>query len=123
MQFKEKKTDTILALSAIFAGIINILVGAGGGVLIIFAMQFFMREIEEKSIYAITNTAIMILSLVSLFSYVSSGELRLPDIYPFLVPALVGGAIGALLLGRIKTKHLRLVFAAITFYSGVRMVL
>ena len=123
MRLKEKRSDTILALSAIFAGIINVLVGAGGGVLIIFAMQFFMREINEKSVYAITNTAIMVLSLLSLFSYLDSGELQIAELAPFIVPALVGGLIGALLLGRIKTKHLRFIFAAITFYSGVRMVL
>ncbi len=123
MRLKEKKTDTILALSAIFAGIINIIVGAGGGVLVILAMQFFMREIDEKSVYAITNTAIMLLSLLSLFSYVESGQLQIAELSPFLIPALVGGSIGALLLGRIKTKHLRFIFAAITFYSGVRMVL
>lgn len=123
MQIKEKKGALILAIASFCAGLINILVGAGGGVLLIFAMQFFVSSIEDKSIYAITNTAIMLMSVVSLISYIKGGTLHVRELTPFLIPALTGGVIGALLLGRIKTQYLRLIFAALTLYSGVKMIL
>ena len=122
MKIKRKKESVLLALCAFAAGLINTLVGAGGGVFVIFAMQIFISDEKEKNIFAVTTAAIMILSLVSVFSYVRDGAVNIDNISPFILPAVLGGSFGALLLGRIKTTHLRLVFAALTLYSGVKML-
>ncbi len=122
MNQKRKKEAVFLAVGAFLAGLINTIVGAGGGVFLIFAMQMIISKEKEKNVYAVTTAAIMILSLISLFSYLNGGVINFADVAPFIFPAVLGGSIGALLLGRIKTKHIRFIFAALTLYSGVKML-
>ncbi len=122
MKLKPKREALALALAALGAGLINALVGAGGGVLLIFTMQTLVSGIEGKSVYAITNAAIMLLSFISVVSYVHRGVIEPATVAPYIIPALIGGTAGALLLGRMKTKYLRLIFAALTLYSGVKMI-
>ena len=122
MKQKRKKEAVFLAVGAFLAGLINTVVGAGGGVFLIFAMQIFISREKEKNVYAVTTAAVMILSLISLFSYLNGGVIKFSDVAPFILPAVFGGSIGALLLGRIKTKHIRFIFAALTLYSGVKML-
>ena len=85
-------------------------------------MQIFISREKEKNVYAVTTAAVMILSLISLFSYLNGDVIKFSDVAPFILPAVFGGSIGALLLGRIKTKHIRFIFAALTLYSGVKML-
>ena len=122
MKQKRKKEAVFLAVGAFLAGLINTVVGAGGGVFLIFAMQIFISREKEKNVYAVTTAAVMILSLISLFSYLNGDVIKFSDVAPFILPAVFGGSIGALLLGRIKTKHIRFIFAALTLYSGVKML-
>ena len=117
-----KKESIVLALASFGAGFINSLVGAGGGVLLVFSMQFFIDGIEEKSVYALTNTAIMVFSFLSVVFYINRGDVKFAEVSFYILPAIIGGFLGALLLGKIKTKHLKTVFALLTLYSGVKMI-
>ena len=123
MKLKSKKESLILAVCGFFAGLVNTLIGAGGGVILVFAMSFFVSGVAEKSVYAVTNATIMLLSFLSVISYIRQGAVDFGEIVFFVAPALIGGFVGALLLGKIKTRYLRLIFAAITLYSGVKLLL
>ena len=120
---KSKRDALFIAASSLAAGLVNTLVGAGGGVFLIFTLQFLVGGVMGKGVYSMTNAAVMIFSLVSVVSYISGGAFVTGELVPFLLPALIGGIVGAFLLGRIKTSYLRLIFAAISFYSGVKMIL
>ena len=121
MDNKKVARYTLLALAAFLAGIINSLIGAGGGIILVFALQWYYGREGIRNSFALTNATIFILSVISVFSYVKKDMFDLRDSFPYVLPALIGGAVGALLLGRVKTKHLKLLFAAIMLYSGVRM--
>ena len=121
MENKKWVRCVLLALAAFFAGIINSLVGAGGGIILVFALQWYYGKEGIRNSFALTNAAIFIFSLISVYSYVRKDIFDLRDSFPYVLPALIGGGLGALLLGKVKTKHLKIIFATIMLYSGVRM--
>ena len=97
------------------AGLINGLLGTGGGSL---AMPLLYRLYPEKKdahrwiglwIFPLTCLAIIAQNFC-------------PDAsaLPLSLGALLGGAAGALLLDRIHAKKLRLIFSVLLLYSGVR---
>ena len=121
MENKKAASYIFLALAAFVAGVINSLIGAGGGIILVFALQWYYGKEGVRNSFALTNAAIFIFSLISVCSYVKKDMLEIKDSFPYILPALMGGSIGAILLGKVKTKHLKLIFATIMLYSGVRM--
>jgi uncharacterized membrane protein YfcA len=123
MEYQSARKLIPLALLSLLAGVLNALLGAGGGVVLILAIQLYYGDKKVKNSFAITNLAVMVFSLISLFSYIEGGMLHAKECLPYVFPALAGGTIGALLLGRIKTRYLKLIFASLMLYSGVKMIL
>ena len=121
MENKKTARYIFLALAAFLSGIINSLIGAGGGIILVFALQWFLGREGIRNSFALTNAAIFIFSVISVCSYIRKDMFDLKDSFPYIFPALLGGSIGALLLGKVKTKHLKLIFATIMLYSGVKM--
>lgn len=110
---KDKKSRYILA--SLSAGFINGLLGTGGGVPLYYAIS---RREDEKTAYATASVSIMLLSLQTVFLYRNT-ETPITALSPFLpVLAIGGGALGALLLGRVKTRFLRGLFAFLLILSG-----
>ena len=76
------------------------------------------RREDEKTAYATASVSIMLLSLQTVFLYRNT-ETPIKALSPFLpVLAIGGGALGALLLGRVKTRFLRGLFAFLLILSG-----
>lgn len=123
MKDKMTKKIILLAVLSFLAGILNALLGAGGGVVLIFAIQLYYGRSNAKKGFAIANLAVLVFSLISVFSYLDGGMIEEREVLPYILPALIGGTIGALLLGRIKTRYLKLIFASLMLYSGVKMIL
>lgn len=113
---------TILAVSALLSGAVNALIGAGGGVILVFAIEWFSKEKEIRNSLALTNLAIILFSCISIGSYLKNDLFEIRSIQPYILPAIIGGTCGALLLGRVKTRFLKLIFASVMLYSGVRMI-
>ena len=51
------------------------------------------------------------------------GELSAEGVGVFIIPAILGGLCGGLLLGRIKTILLKRLFAVIVIYSGIMLIM
>ena len=97
----------ILAAAALLAGFLNGLLGAGGGI----------------TAFQMNVAAILVFSLISSAVYLLHGNLDIRATLPFLPVAVAGGFLGAFLLPRIRVEYLRLIFAAVTVFAGVRMLL
>ena len=95
---------TILALGGLLAGFVNGFFGTGGGVVIITA--FLILGCDTRRALASANFGILVLSVASFFIYLSLGTVKLEGLRPLasecVIPALVGGTLGALLSGKIK---------------------
>ncbi len=114
----------LLALSGLAAGLANGLLGAGGGIIITFAFARLLRGKENAGhdIFANVVAAMLPMTAVSAVIYALGGKLNIKESAPFLLPAVLGGIIGALLLGKINVKWLRRIFAVLVIFSGARMI-
>lgn len=109
---------------AVAAGLINGLLGAGGGILLVFALSRFCQNAfpDKRDIYANALVVTLALTLVSTLLYIRAGNAPPADLSRFVLPAAAGGLAGGLLLGRISSKALGLIFAWLLVVSGVFMI-
>ncbi len=126
----------LLALAGFGAGLLNGLLGAAGGILLVAVLprlassdppltapMLSLPRTERRDTLA-TVTAVMIpVSGVSWLFYQLGGIHPPADMLPLLIlPAVLGGLLGAKLLGRLPDRVLRKLFAALVVVSGARML-
>ncbi len=102
-------------LSAFLAGLLNGMLGTGGGIPLWFAVN---AEKNRRTAYATSSAGVLILCIVSILLYRS--EWIAPQgltLISFWV-ALVGGACGAILLKRMPLSLLRILFSLLLIGSG-----
>ena len=115
------KTLYLYLATGFFAGFINGLAGTGGGVLLVFLLSYLCFPADKT--FATTNMTVLILSFISLFLYLKNGTLS-PELLPrffgtAFIPAVLGGAVGSLLLSKIKGSFLKKLFAVLVIVGGV----
>jgi len=117
----------LFALIATLGGFVNGLLGAGGGILMIFAISFITKhnvvDKDKKDVFANSLASMIPICFISSFIYFKNGAFEGVSVAQYLVPALIGGIIGALALDKLKFKYLNIIFAAIVIYSGFSMLL
>lgn len=109
------------------AGVINGLLGAGGGVIMLYLVGAVLRkksagEDVQKDSFASVIAVILPVSVVSSISYAARDAINMKELQILILPALIGGIIGAYLTDRLPTRIIRGVFALLVIISGVRMV-
>ena len=111
-------------LLGFFAGLLNGLLGAGGGIILVRgAEKILPREYHDgRDIFANALSVMLPISAVSAIAYVMKGSVHGLEFSPFVLPAVIGGAGGGLLLAVIDTRLLRLIFSALVVWSGITMI-
>ena len=61
-------------------------------------------------------------SVLSIILYKINGHIENADVFPVLLPALVGGTLGTYLLGRLPTLGVDLLLSVLLLYSGARLL-
>ncbi|MBQ9745465.1 MAG: TSUP family transporter [Clostridia bacterium] len=115
-----------LLLGGFAAGVVNGVFGTGGGIIAVFVFSnipFFAGVFAKKDVFAMTLFVCFIMSLSSAVLYLGAGNASAGTSLPFLLPAAAGGALGALLLDKIKTSLLSKIFAALVIYAGAALFL
>lgn len=112
-----------IAAAGLGAGIVNGLLGTGGGILLLWVLRRYERP---QDAFASALVCILPLSLLSVLLYCRSGTVSLTDlvsadILPYLLGAIPGGILGAYLLDRLKLSVVQYLFAALLIFSGWRM--
>lgn len=120
----EGRVPCLLGLGFL-AGAVNGLLGAGGGILVVWAIGYALRgeEYDERDFFANALCVMLPISVLSCVRYVMRGHLSLDAISGYALPALAGGLLGGLLLGKIKVGVLKKLFAALVIYSGLVLIL
>lgn len=110
-----------VAAIGLSAGLLNGLLGAGGGIVIVAGLSriFRGREIDPRSVYASAIAVMLPLSALSALRYFAHGHLGEAQVGLLLLPAAAGGAVGALLLRVLSPGVLARIFAFVVLLSGI----
>lgn len=116
------KKTLVSAIAGVVAGFANGLFGAGGGMILVPAMQRFL-EIDTHKSHATAITVILPLSIVSMFVYLKGGYIEWNVVVFISAGGVLGSFIGAKLLNRIPKKALHKIFGLCMAAAAVRMIL
>ncbi len=119
------KNKFLIPVIGFLAGISNGLMGAGGGIILVYGMNYVLRDsiADKKDIFANALCVMLPVSAVSCICYAIWGNLQINGLALYSLPAVLGGALGGVLLGRIKTDSLKKIFAALVIYSGIILII
>ena len=101
------------------AGIINGLLGAGGGMVVVPLLSAL--GVQGKKSHATALMVIVPLSLVSAVLYLAEERVTLADALPWLPGSLLGAYMGSRLLPKISTGWLKLCFGGLMLWGGLRL--
>ena len=119
------KKYRIHMLIGAFAGIINGLLGAGGGIIITYYLHRVLKDEEklQNGVFANAVATMLPISTVSLMLYFNRKYIALDKELFLLIPsAIIGGILGAFLLTKLKFKIVKLLFAILVIVSGFFVV-
>ena len=122
---KNKLRAAALAAVATLAGFCNSLLGAGGGILLSLTMGRLLAEnkpLDRRDILSTSQAAMIPGCALSCLIYAQSGSLDTTGFSLFAIPAVIGGAVGAILLSRINSRWITRIFSALVIWSGMRMM-
>ncbi len=109
------------ALGGFAVGIVNSMLGAGGGMLAVPLLQ--KSGLNQTQAHASSIAVIFPLSLLSATLYITSGKVGFSQALPYYPVAVIGAVAGSLLLPHIPEKWLRRIFGIFMLWAGVRMVM
>ena len=116
-----KNPHRILLLGALSAaaGIVNGFLGTGGGIVLMLAMSLVPadNDIAVRDRFATVIAVILPLSLISAFAYGNTVDFTAAT--PYLVPGILGGITGALLLDKLSVGIVKKLFAAMVIWAGI----
>lgn len=115
------KANILLTLGGAAAGIINGLLGTGGGMIAVPILK--NSGLEQKQAQAASVLMIMLLSLETAAIYLWRGRITLSAALPYLPGGIIGALIGAALLKKIPDKILRRIFGGLMIYTGLRLLM
>lgn len=108
------------ALGGFGAGVINGLLGAGGGMVVVPLLSAL--GVRGKKSHATALMVIVPLSLVSAILYLVQGRVTVMDALPWLPGSLLGAYLGSRLMPKISTGWLKLVFGGLMLWGGIRLL-
>ncbi len=106
-------------LAGASAGLINGVFGGGGGMIIVPILEKLLKKKPETA-HATAIFLILPMSVISGLLYASFGTLDLKVGLPVCVGVTLGGALGALVLGKLPSKIVAVLFAVVTAAAGVK---
>ena len=107
-------------LGGLGAGVINGLLGAGGGMVVVPLLS--AMGVRGKRSHATALMVIVPLSAVSAVLYLLQGRVSIADALPWLTGSLLGAYLGSRLMPKIATGWLKLLFGGLMLWGGVRLL-
>lgn len=110
------------ALAGAAAGIVNGLLGTGGGMAAVPLFTGWLK-LEQKKALATTVMTIFPLCALSALIYGLRQGFEWQRVWPYLAGGLAGGIVAGLLYGKMSPMWLRRGFGALMIAGGLRMLL
>ena len=119
MNIKNKKI--IIPIFGLLIGIVNGLMGAGGGMIAVPVLK--KTGMEQKQAHANAVAVILPITAISVFLYIQAGNVKLSDAFAYIPGGLVGALVGSLILGKISPTLLKRIFGGFMVWAGIRLLL
>ena len=118
------KSKYFLIGAGVLCGFINGLLGAGGGIIAVFALRLALGDelSDSRDVFANALCITLPISAISCFSYALRGNLKINGIGLYVVPAILGGLLGGVLLGKLRATAVRKLFSALVVISGILLI-
>lgn len=117
-----KKNTLKKFLIGIITGFANGLFGAGGGTIVVPAIEKFLN-VETHKAHATAIAIILPLSILSTFIYGKGVNLDWKIVIYVSIGGVIGGYIGAKFLAKISSNWLHKIFGLFMIVAAVRMIL
>lgn len=116
---KHEKLYSVLTGAS--AGLINGVFGGGGGMIVVPMLVYLLKK-EPRVAHATAILLILPMSIASGLLYASFGSFRWQTGLPVGIGVVIGGALGAVLLGKLSSKWIIAVFSLVMAAAGVKML-
>ena len=108
------------AKTGFLSGILNGLIGSGGGII---AVSFLKKSgMEQKEAQATALLMMLILSSVSAGIYFFEGNLSFSDAAAYIPGGICGGIFAAIVFRKMDPNLLRKIFGGFVTFSAARML-
>ena len=116
------KQNLYAVMAGGLAGLVNGLFGGGGGMIVVPMLTGLLKR-DPKRAHATALMIILPISLVSGLFYAAFGNLQLMVAIPVSIGVSIGGVVGALLLSKLSSKWIIMIFAVVMAAAGIKMLL
>lgn len=117
-----KIKKVFLVIIGAFVGGVNGLLGGGGGTVLV-PTYTGLADMQEKTAHATSIVSILPLCLISSIIYLTKNEFDYLTGGIVTGGVIVGGIIGSLILKKINSQVLNLVFYGLMIYAGAKMII
>ena len=108
-------------LVGLVAGLINGLFGAGGGTIIVPALNMIFGVPQHKA-HATAISIILPFTIISSFVYYQKGYFAMEVTLKVMLGGIIGSYIGSKILRRFSDNYLRKIFGIFMILAALRMV-
>jgi uncharacterized membrane protein YfcA len=115
----------IVGVIGLVSGITSGLFGVGGGIVMVPAMMFFMRDQIGENIKVAIGTSLAVIiptALMGSFKHYQQGNINWQVVLALVPLAVVGGFLGAKLTSVLHAEQLRRAFGGFMILVGVRIL-
>lgn len=111
-----------IAVFGAIIGVINGLLGGGGGMIVVPVLTKFFG-FNQKEAQATAIFVILPISIASSIIYITHNSINFSNSWPAILSIIIGGVGGALLLNKLDNKVVRVIFIGLILISGVMMLI
>ncbi len=100
-------------------GVVNVMLGAGGGMLTVPLYKKMEMTQREAQINAVST--ILPITIISAIIYYLNGNINISDTYIYLIPGLLGSILGTFIIKKTSNKVLTVFFGILMIWAGLRL--
>lgn len=108
-------------LAGIAIGIVNVTLGAGGGMLTV--PLYKKCGFDQKSAQINAVATILPITIISLIIYLFNGNVNFSEAFPYIIFGLPGAILGTFVIKKTSNKILKSAFAVFMLWAGIRMII
>lgn len=106
-------------LAGLCIGVVNVTLGAGGGMLTVPLYKKMGMDQKESQINAVAT--ILPITIISAVIYLLNDSVAISDTYIYLISGLLGSVLGTFIIKKTSNKFLTIIFALFMIWAGVRL--